>query len=138
MAKIKGKGSLLQLEIASVFTTISQMTSLDFPAPEVETFDGTCLDTTGPGKEPDPTGYADSGECGFELFFDPVLTVHQALTDLISAPAVVNWKAKFADAAVTVWSFAGILTKLSPSAKMNDGVKAQGTIKLKGIPTYPT
>lgn len=137
MAKLKGKGSIMQLEVASVFTDITQLLSIDCPVPEVETYDSTCLETTGPGREPAPTGYATSGECGFEMFFDPALTIHKTLLGLLASPAVKNWKLKFSDSGPTVWPFAGILKKLGPKIVMNEGVKASGNIELVGLPTYP-
>lgn len=137
MTKLKGKGSILELEVASVFTAITQIISIDGPVPDVETYDSTDLGTTGPGKEPAPTGYAESGEVSFEFFLDPALTIHKTLLGLIAAPAVKNWKLKFSDSGPTTWPFAGIFKGAGPKIAMNDGVKGSGKIVLVGLPTYP-
>lgn len=136
MARLKGKGTALQLEIASVFTPILQLTGIDGPEAEVEDDDGTDLDDTGPGKVYDPTGYVEPGEVEAEGLFDPALASHQALTDLITAPATKNWKTIFSDA--TVWAYAGHLKKLGPTVEMNALVRFSFSIKLSGIVTYPT
>jgi hypothetical protein len=138
MARIKGKGSILELEIASVFTAIAQLTGIDGPEAEVEDDESTALDTSGAGKTYAPTGWVEPGEVESEGLFDPVLASHQALTDLLTAPATVNWKLKFADAAVTVWPFAGHLKKLGPTIDMNKLTRFSFGIKLSGIVTYPT
>ena len=137
MTKNAGKGSLLQVEIASVFTTIPQLTSIDGPDMKPETYESRTLDD-GAGIGQKPTGYVAGGTVSFEGFLDPVGAAHQALTDLITAPALVNWKLKFSDAASTVWPFSGTLTNFKTSIKMNDGIKFNGEITLDGIPTLPT
>ena len=138
MARIKGKGSVLQVEIASVFTAIAQLTSIDGPEAEVEDADATALDTSGAGKLYAPTGFVEPGEVDAEGLFDPVLASHQALTDLLTAPATVNWKLIFADAAPTTWPFAGHLKKLGPKIEMGDLLRFSFGIKLSGLVTYPT
>ena len=137
MAKVVSKGTQLQLTIAQVLTTIAQVISLDGPGAEVETYEATALDS-GVGKEHKPTGYADGGEVSGDLLFDPVLATHQALTDLITTPAVKAWKHIFADTGSTEWPYNGTLTGFSPTADMADGLKASFSIKLDGLATYPT
>lgn len=137
MAKVISKGTQLQLDIATVFTTIAQVLGLDGPGAEVETYDATALDS-GVGKEKKPTGYVEGGEVSGDLLFDPVLVTHQALTDLLTTPAVKAWKEIFADAAPTTWPFNGILKTFSPTVDMADGLKASFSIELDGIVNYPT
>lgn len=137
MAKNKSKGTALQLEIATVFTTIAGVTSLDGPDPEVKTFDATSLDG-GVGEEVEPTGYVKGGNVSGKLFFDPVAATLQALTDLLLAPAVVNWKILWSDAATTAWPFAGILKKVKPAAEISNGLLADFEIELDGLVAYPT
>lgn len=135
MSKVVCKGTVLQQDIASVYTALAQLISIEGPGPEVETFDATALDS-GVGKEFDVTGYVDGGELSFDLFFDPALGGHQNLTDLLTTPVVENWKEIFSDA--TAWPFSGILTGLSPTTDMGDALKASCAIKLDGLVTYPT
>lgn len=137
MTKIASKGTKLQLSIASVYTDIAQIESLDAPDAEVQVVDVTALDS-GVGMEFKPNGYVNGGASSGSLFYDPVLAVHQALTDLITTPAVAAWKYIFADAAATVWPFNGTLTKCQPKASVQEFVKADFNIKLDGMVTYPT
>jgi len=137
MAKPSSKGAALQLSIASVFTTIAQMRSFNGPDAEVQTFDGTALDS-GVGMEHYPTGYVEGGNVNGSLFFDPVAATLQALTDLKTAPAISLWKEKWSDTALTEWPFSGILTRVNPKAEVNQGLMADINVKLTGIPTYPT
>lgn len=137
MAKIASKGTALQLSIASVYTTITQVEGLQGPGMKPQTFDATALDS-GVGMEFKPTGYTDGGELTGNLFFDPVAATHQALTDLVTTPAVASWKTLWSDGATTAWPFTGVLNNFDPSASKNDGLKAAFGIKLDGIPTLPT
>ena len=137
MTKIASKGTALQLSISAVFTTVAQVTSIDGPDSEVETFDSTSLDS-GVGKETDVTGFVVGGTVSGELFFDPVAATHQALTDVITAPAVSSWKIIWSDAASTEWPFSGVLKKLTPKAALAEGLTASFEIELDGMVTYPT
>lgn len=137
MAKNKSKGTVIKLEIATVFTTIAGVQSLDGPDPEVGTFNATALDS-GVGEEVKPTGYVKGGTVSGKLFFDPVAATLQALTDLLLAPAVVAWKIVWSDAAATEWPFNGILKKVKPAAEISNGLLADFEIELDGLVTYPT
>lgn len=131
------KGTKLQLEIATVFTDIIQVVSIDGPGPDVETFDARHLGS-GTGVPMLPNGYVAGGSVSAEMFLDPAAATTLALTALLTTPAVVNWKEIFSDTAATEWPFAGILKSFNPSAKPEDGLKATMEIMLSGIVTYPT
>lgn len=137
MVKIASKGTKLQLSIASTFTDIVQMVELTGPGPEVKTFNSTALDS-GTGEENEVTGFVSGGNVSFAVLFDPVAATHQALTDLITTPAVASWKEIWSDAANTEWPFNGILTKFEPKAALEDGLRADCEILLDGMVTYPT
>lgn len=135
--KIASKGTNLQLSISSVYTTIASVSDLDGPSAEPGIFNPTTLDG-GVGIPTKLTGYVAGGTMSFNGYFDPVETTHQALTDLLTTPAVSNWKIVWSDAATTAWTFAGVLTQFSPSATVDDGLKFAASIQVDGIPTYPT
>lgn len=137
MAKLSSKGTTLQLEIATVFTSIFGLTSIKGPSAEVGTMDTTDL-ASGVGREKDPTGHTDGGMVTFSGFFDPVAATLQALTDLLAAPAVVDWKEIWPDVANTEWPFSGILKKCEPSADLDQPLRFDGEIELDGLCTYPT
>ena len=137
MTQIKSKGTVLQLDIASTYTTIAQVTNVTAPDAEVETFDATHLGS-GTGREKEPTGFVEGGTVSLSLFFDPVETTHQALTDLITTPAVSDWKIIWSDSGSTEWDFSGVLKSFTPTAELADGLKADVSIELDGIVSYPT
>lgn len=138
MAKIKCKGTKLQQELAMTLTDVAQVISLEVSGAESETYDATALDTTGAGKEYAATGYSEGGSVSGELFYDPALAGHQAITDLITTPAEQDWSITFADSAPTSMPFTGAGIGFDISVDMNDGLKASFSIKLDQLATYPT
>lgn len=136
MVQVAAKGTKIQLDIASVYTDIALLESLSGGGAEVNTYDATHLGSS--AVEMKPTGFAKGKDVSFDCFFDPVEATHQALTDLLNAPAVSNWKIIWSDSANTEWAFTGTLTELDPSADKDDGLKFSATIEQDGVPTYPT
>lgn len=138
MAKVVSKGTVLQQELSMVFTAVAQITSIEHSGAESETYDATTLDTSGSGKEYEPTGYTEPGSVSCELFYDPALAGHQAITDLLTTPAAQNWKIIYADTGTTEYPFTGAGVGFDVSAQMNDGLKGSMSIKLDGLGTWPT
>jgi len=137
MAKIQCKGTVLQQEIASGYTAVAQIISLDLPDMEAETYESDTLDNSDPGIPYSSTGRTEGGSLSGELFYDPALDGHQALLTLLGAPPSTseNWKLVFADAAPTTWSFAGAGFGFGGTVALNDGLKGSFSIKLDKIPT---
>lgn len=138
MAIVKCKGTVLQQEIAMTYTAVAQMISMEQSGAESETFESTTLDTSGAGKTYAQTGYAEPGTVSAELFYDPALAGHQAITDLISTPADQNWKVIFADSGTTEYPFTGAGVGFDFSVEMGDGLKGSLSIQLDGLGTWPT
>lgn len=140
MAIIRSKGTLLKLSIASVLTTIAQVPMIDLPEGANETFEADYLDNTEAGIPHKATGRTEGGEVGFELWFDPVLAGHQAITDLLTTPAASGTPGQivFADAATTEWDFTAAGVTLGGTVQLKEGLKAKGKLKLDGIVDYPT
>lgn len=138
MAKVVSKGTVLQQELSMVFTAVAQVISLEQTGAESETFECTTLDTSGAGKEYGETGYTEPGSVNFELFYDPALAGHQAITDLLTTPASQNWKVIYADTGTTEYPFTGVGVSFDVTVAMNDGLRASGAIKLDGLGTWPT
>jgi len=132
------KGTAIQLSISASYTTIGQVLSIDGPEMENETFENRTLDASGSGIGHQATGWTEGGSVSFEIFLDPVLANHQAITDLLTTPADSSWKLIFADAGSTEWPFTGAGVSLSPAVDMADGLKASVSVKLDGIPTLPS
>ncbi len=134
MAKLISKGTAIQQTISAAFVTIAQVISTDGPGLESETFECDTLDNTDAGIPYAPTGRSEGGSFSGEMFFDPALTGHQNLTELIRLPQAEAWNLKFSDD--SDWAFAGAGFSLSPTTALNDGLKASFGIKLSGIPTF--
>lgn len=135
---IKSKGSIVQLEIASVFTEISALQSVSHQGTDVEVFEDTDYNQAAAGKTYNVTGYVEGGNVPFTRFFDPVGAIDQALTDLLTTPAVVNWKIIWSDTAATAWAFTGILTKADVTTDKANGLMQDCDVKCSGLVTYPT
>ena len=138
MAKIVCKGTVLQQLIGTVYTAVAQLISLDLPESESETAECDTLDNADAGIPYMSTGRSEGGSLGFELFYDPVLAAHQALLALITAPAAESWKLILADAGTSEWAFDSAGISFGGTVALGDGLKGSGSIKLDGIPTYPT
>jgi len=138
MALIKCKGTALKQTISAVLTTVAQVISLDLPEAESETYEADTLDNTSAGIPYKHTGRSEGGSCSGELFYDPALAGHKALTELIRLPQSEAWQILFADVGASTWTFTGSGFSLGGSVALNDGLKVSFSIKLDGIATYPT
>jgi hypothetical protein len=137
MAKLKGKGTVLETEVAAVFTAVSQLTDIGLPDMESGTMETDTLDNAGSGVPYDPTGTTEGGTLTANGFFDPALTIHKNLLALLTTPAKRNYKLKFADGGTTTWAFAGAGLKIGGAIGIREGTKFNLAIKLDGIPTFP-
>lgn len=134
MSKLRSKGTTLSLDIDSVMTPITQMTSIGFDGAEAETFDGRTLDQT-PAWIPYPTtGYSEPGSCSFEGFYDPQLAPHQAVTECLATPDDYDWQVDYVD--TTAQTFTGGGVSVGITADPSDGLRWSGGIKISGDPGF--
>lgn len=133
MAKIKGKGTTLKLDVATVFTTVAQLISVKPPGQKSLSYDSTTLDG-GAGKTKDVTGYAESDGFEAEIFWDPELSVHAAILANITTPAESNWQVVFVNTGASVLDFVCSGLELSLAVDMNDGCKASIKGEVDGLP----
>ena len=138
MAKVQVKGTVIRQEISSVLTAVAQITEFSHSGAESETFDATTIDTSGAGKEYSQTGYSEGGSVDFSIFYDPALAGHQALTDLVTTPAECNFDITFADAGATNCTFTAAGVGFGFTGAMNDGLKADLSLKLDQLFAYST
>ena len=138
MSKIRVKGSVLSMGITTTLVAVAQVIEFGVDGAESETYDSTTIDTSGAGKEYGLTGYSEGGSLTFGCFWDPVLASQQSVTDLVTTPATSSWSLTFADAATTVSTFTGAGVGFGFTGAMNDGLKADVSIKLTGLFAYPT
>lgn len=135
MAKIQCKGTILQLDIATVYTAVAQLIAHTPPAFGSGSFDSTTLDTSGAGEETELTGYAKGDDFDAEIFWDPELAVHAAIHDAIyPTPTVTNWKTIFVNAGATEMAYTVTALKIAPAIAMKDGLKATITGTLDQLP----
>ena len=136
MAKVICKGTVIKQTISMSLTAVAQVISIDHSGAESETFESTTLDTSGAGKEYLATGYSEGGSVDCELFYDPALAGHQAITDEITTPSEVDWEITFADSTAAAFTTAG--TSFGFTVDMSDGLKGSISLKLDQLMTYPT
>lgn len=137
MPKISSKGTLIKLSISASFTTIVACENVTAPDAEVGVIDVTALED-GVGRDKILTGYVEGGRCAFSGFFDPVAATHQAITDLITAPASSSWRIDWSDAAVTQWPFTAFVKKFTPRAAVGEALRFDSELECDGMVTYPT
>lgn len=137
MAKIACKGTKFQQTISAALVDVAQLISMNLSGAQSKTYEGTSLDTD-VWEEYPVTGYSDGGSFGAELFYDPALAGHQALTDRLGVPAVGAYKVIYSDSANTQQPFnAGGIT-FGVTVAMGDGLKASIDLKITGDPGFPT
>lgn len=138
MSKIKCKGTALAQTISSAYVTVAQVISLQLPDMESETYEADTLDNTDAGIPYEPTGRTEGGSLSGELFYDPALDSHKDLLELLRDPAAEAWKITFADSGTSTWTFNGAGFGFGGTVALNDGLKGSFSIKLNGIPTFPS
>lgn len=140
MAFIRGKGTIFEIEVATVLTAIAQVISIDLPEHEAETFEADTLDNTNAGIPHKPTGRVEGGSVGIEGFLDPVLASFGVITDRLNAAGVIAPEGAaitFADTGSTTWAFETAGTTLGGTVPLNDGVKFNASFKVDGSITFP-
>lgn len=138
MAKIKVKGTQLQQNLGGVFAAVAQLTSCSVSGSESETVEADTLDTIGAGIPYEPTGRSEGGSVDFDLIYDPRLQGHQSITDLVTTPAKETWKIVFADSATTEMAFTSAGVGFDVTLDQGELVRASASLKVDGIPTWPT
>jgi hypothetical protein len=136
MAKVPVKGTIIKQEISAVLTAVAQITEFSSSGAESETYDATTIDTSGAGKEYAPTGYSEGGSFDFSIFYDPALSGHQAITDLITTPAECNWDITFADTGASNSAMTSAGVGFNFTGARNDGLKADVSLKLDQLIAY--
>lgn len=134
MAKLKGKGTVLQQTISSTLTDVAQITDIDISGEASLDFDSTTLDGV-VYETKDVTGYSSPGTVKVGLLFDPALAGHQAIVSLITTPVACVWKIKYSDAGPSSLTYTSAGVDLSQKIAMKDGVRATLTMNRTGAPT---
>lgn len=134
--KVKGKGTVLQMEISSVYTAIPQVISIDFSGEQSETYNARTLDGSIHDERPS-TGYVSNPDISFECFWDSANTVHARLKTDMRTPPVAGVNFKHIDVSGTpvteIWNCTGI--GVDVKTVTDEGVKATVTLTTSGNPS---
>lgn len=134
MAKLKGKGTVLQQTIATVLTDVAQIIDLALSGEKSESYDARTLDG-GVYLPRELTGFTQPLDLKANLFFDAALAGHQAIVALMTTPAACVWKLKYSDAGPSSLTFTSAGVGLDQTIVGNDGVKGSLTLESTGAPT---
>lgn len=149
MGKYASKGTTIEVSIATVFTTIANVTDLTFPDGTVETWQSTCLDTVGPSHTYAVSGYVDEGDWSATAFYDPSEVTHDYMESLRQLTPEAGsdpprYERDFRIVLPTLgtlvlgsWAFASILTKWTPKASVGEPLTVDMGGKVTGNITYP-
>lgn len=134
MAKLKGKGTVLQQTISSTLTDVAQITDIDISGEASLDYESVTLDG-GVYETKELTGYSSPGTVKAGLFFDPALAGHQAIVALITTPDTCVWKVKYSDAGPSSLTYTSAGVGLDQKIVAKDGVRATLTMNRTGAPT---
>lgn len=141
MSKYHAFGALLKKGDGAspeVFTTIAQCGDLTGPDQKVDTIDTTTHDNADKYKT-FIGGLKEGGDIKVPIFFDPTNSTHQGLLTTIDAAVTVNFQIALPMVSPAYkWSFAGLITQLGHTYKVNGAIMADLTIKVSGKPTLAT
>lgn len=140
MAFTPGKGTKLQLSIASVFTDIAQLVHVGPPKMQKGTSETTVL---ADDWRTFIASIKDGGQVTLTIEYDAAETTHATLWEKFSeAPAAGNnlgvqdWKVVFADAGAAVVGFSAVITNFEfDDVDVEKVVTAQLTLKVSGAVT---
>lgn len=130
--KMRSKGTVLKVTIATVLTAIPQIISIDKTGEEGESYDGRTLDQASPTMQKPSTGYVSPPVIGGELFYDSANTVHAAIKTLMRAPADTVFTLTYTDAGPVVETWTVSTVGWDEKFAGNDGVKASFKLTCSG------
>jgi len=138
MAQMIGKGTVLSMSATTTLAAVAQVIDISHSGAESETYDSTTLDQAGVGKSYAANGYSEGGSVDFGVFYDSALAGHQLFGDQITTPADTYYSLKLADGTTNASTFTGAGLSLGFDVAMDDGVKANVSVKLTGLYAYQT
>lgn len=145
MAKLKVKGSALQIASGTTYTAVAQVSGFSVSGIESETTETDTLDAA-VGIPYTPTGRVEGGSVSFDLLYDPALSGHQTVTDLAVAAHLLttglandqNWKLVFANTSSTEMAFVSAGIGVEITGELADCLRSTVTLKCNGCPALPS
>lgn len=117
-----------------VFTAIAQIGDITGPDQKVDTIDTTTHNQANKYKA-FIGGLMEGGDVKLPVFFDPANATHTGLITTLEAGVLANYQLSLPVSPAVKWSFAGLITNLGHTYKMNGAVMADLTVKVSGKPT---
>lgn len=137
MAKVISKGTILKQDIAATLTAVAQIENIGLSGAANETVESRTLDG-GASITHTATGYYEPGNLNFDLQYDPALAGHQAITDILVAPAETDWQVTYADTGGTTHDITSSGVGFDVNVDPTDLLKASVSLKLTGDNGFPT
>ena len=134
--KVRSKGTVLQMEIASVYTTIPQTKNLAVSGEQATSYETMTLDQTGNHTGRELTGYVTPATISGEVFLDPQDAVHAAFIALLRTPVNTNFKIVYVDHDTTPTEeiYKGRGFSMDRTIDPSDGLSAPFTIETSEAP----
>lgn len=120
-----------------VFTAIAEVKDISGPTISLATAEVTHQQSTD-GFDEFVGTINSGGEVTFAVNYIPTDATHDATDGLISickAKTLNNFQLVFPDGASTTWTFAALVTRVSPTAPVNGALTGDVTLKISGSPT---
>ncbi len=137
MAIIKTKGTVIQMTISSVLTSIAQVISITKAEDKNEIHDADHLGNASAGILQAGTGRTAIGGISGELFYDPANATHLAFSALLASPANNAGKIILAASATAEITYTSCGVGLGVGVALGDGLKAPFSMDLADLPVWP-
>lgn len=134
LVKYPARGTSLLQSIASVYTAMAGLTTINVTGEKSTTIPAESLDS-GITRTKMSDGYADPAQIKASGFYDPVHTTYTALAGIIATPATTNFKVTWSDAATTSAIYSCVGAALDKKAEIGKALMADITLEISGPAT---
>lgn len=128
-------GTILQIPILSVDTTIANVTNINGVDASCDIIDGSSHDSADEYREK-LNGFKDAGDVKLELNYDPANTTHQAVEDALATSKVYKLKYSNAPVGRVTGTFTGFMKAFSTGSPHDGKHTASVTIAVTGKITW--
>lgn len=132
LVKYPAKGMTLLQSIASVYTALAGVRSIDISGYKTLTMPTESLDASSPVKTKQSNGFADPPTIKASGFYDPAHATYTAFEGLMPAATVTNFKVTFPDAAPTSRIYSGVGFAINIKGEVGNALMADIEIETSG------
>ncbi|HEY1603850.1 MAG TPA: hypothetical protein VGG64_29885 [Pirellulales bacterium] len=135
MAKVKGKGTLLQVKISGTYTTVAQRTEVMMPQPKRNAIEATGLDDE---AEDSFKGILRGGSLPLKCWYDPNDSTHEYLENSFYTDDNADelFQVVLQSSPTKTKQFTGWIEDWKPgTAKIDNLLELDLTIRITGAPT---